>query len=171
MITANTLGAGNPDKRLYGLAGVSYIDTANGNKYSQITNPSGKDWILIESNVFFYPSDYVTLDHFNTVISEIETDITILDSSTTGFQTTVEFGLSLFPSSLTVTITDTEVVSTSVITCSMTISSARDTDELEFTGFQCTPINIIDGVSFDVLINDTEWGATGQYILNAIRKK
>jgi len=57
MITKDTLGTGNPDKRFTAISGKTYLDTASGIRYVQTVSPSGNNWIAFESDQFFYPED------------------------------------------------------------------------------------------------------------------
>ncbi len=72
---------------------------------------------------------------------------------------------------LYVTISDTTIKSTSIINAFVSIdSTTRDTDELEFTDFNCTAVNIVEGVGYDILVVDNSLQAEDKYILNITKK-
>lgn len=94
---------------------------------------------------------------------------TISSASMNFLQTEIDFGASLFPENITITILDPAILSTSVVTMSMAISSTRDFDEMEFTNFTCSLGNIIDNISYDITITDLNRQAEGKYLLNIMR--
>ena len=94
---------------------------------------------------------------------------TISGASMNFLQTEIDFGASLFPENITITVLDPLVTSTSVITMSMGISSTRDLDEMEFTNFTCSLGNVINNVSYDVVVSDLNRQAEGKYLLSIMR--
>jgi len=71
---------------------------------------------------------------------------------------------------LYVPIADTTIKSTSIINAFVSVDSTRDTDELEFTDFSCTAVNIVAGAGYDVLVVDNSLQAEDKYILNITKK-
>lgn len=71
---------------------------------------------------------------------------------------------------LYVTIADTTIKSTSIINAFVSIDSTRDVDELEFVDFNCTAVNIVEGVGYDILVVDNSLQAEDKYILNITKK-
>jgi hypothetical protein len=83
-------------------------------------------------------------------------------------QATIDFGTTAnTPESVTTTIADATVTSSSKILLSMASPAAgRDLDEMEMEDFNCSYGNIVDGVSFDVIVRNSTLGAHGEYLLN-----
>ena len=79
-------------------------------------------------------------------------------------ETTVTFdGLS---ASVTVTILDENVLTTSVIILQITVGSDRDLDEMEMEAFQLAYGNKINATSFDIIVTQLNGGAEGDYKIN-----
>lgn len=102
-------------------------------------------------------------------VESLSESVAVLQSNINSKQTEVNFLEAMFLESAYVTVIDENTASNSIIQCSMSISSNRDTDELEFTEFICTPCNIKPGVSYQVLVKDSNRQATGKYLLNTTR--
>lgn len=102
-------------------------------------------------------------------VESLSKSVAVLQSNINSKQTEVNFLEAMFLESIYVTVIDENAASNSIIQCSMSIESNRDADELEFTEFICTPCNIKPGVSYQVLVKDSNRQATGKYLLNTTR--
>ena len=84
-------------------------------------------------------------------------------------QIVIDFGAKEFEDTLYVSVKDNTVKSDSSIIASVTVSSNKQVDELEFTNFTCSIVDIVSGVGYKVLVIDQNRQAEGAYILNIIK--
>jgi len=135
-----------------------------------------RDRVFLPTNSYFYEksSDQVWYKDLNGKYFSIwsnndETSSEILIINSGAKQTIVNFDGTVPDDQVTITIKDEYVLSNSSITATITIGSDRDADELEWTDFKFSVINIIPKVSYDVVVEDLASQAEGLYILNTIR--
>lgn len=116
----------------------------------------------VNVGVELYGSD--PTQDLKTYLRNLETSI----PSTKAVQVEINFGELLFPETLLIEITDTEIKNTSIITPSISISKDRDYDELEFNQFNTNTVLINEGQGYSVIVSDYNRQAEGKYLLNLI---